>query len=131
MASQRHCYLCGSKYSYCDCDRQPAYMATFCSENCRDIFKSLCSFGAGMISAEDCKELLECCDLSKKDSYKESTINTINKVYDSVAPVEAPVEEVFIAPLVDDEPLAEEVVEATIPHRERKRKHEVVLDENQ
>ena len=121
MASQRKCYLCGSKYSYCDCDRQPAYMATFCSENCKDIFKSLCSFGSGMISAEECKNLLECCDLSKQDSYKESTRNTMAKVFASAEPVveiEEPIAEVIPEP----EPV--EVIE--VPERKRKRNYEVV-----
>lgn len=81
--SNRTCYLCGEKYEYCpNCGRHdPTYKATFCSENCKDIFKSLCSYGSGTISAEDCKELLDCCDLSKKLSYKESVQNTIEQVY--------------------------------------------------
>lgn len=121
MATVRNCYLCNSKYSYCDCTRQPAYMATFCSENCKDIFKSLCSYGSGMISAEECKKLLECCDLSKQDSYRESTRNTMAKVFASADPVveiEEPIAEVIPEP----EPV--EVIE--VPERKRKRNYEVV-----
>lgn len=121
MATKRSCYLCGSKYEFCDCNRQPAYMATFCSENCKDIFKSLCSYGSGMISAEECKNLLECCDLSKQDSYKESTRNTMAKVFASAEPVveiEEPIAEVIPEP----EPV--EVIE--VPERKRKRNYEVV-----
>ncbi len=121
MATKRSCYLCGTKYEFCDCNRQPAYMATFCSENCKDIFKSLCSYGSGMISAEECKELLEYCDLSKQDSYKESTRNTMAKVFASAEPVveiEEPIAEVIPEP----EPV--EVIE--VPERKRKRNYEVV-----
>lgn len=121
MAIKRSCYLCGTKYEFCDCNRQPAYMATFCSENCKDIFKSLCSYGSGMISAEECKNLLECCDLSKQDSYKESTRNTMAKVFASAEPVveiEEPIAEVIPKP----EPV--EVIE--VPERKRKRNYEVV-----
>lgn len=121
MAIKRSCYLCGIKYEFCDCNRQPAYMATFCSENCKDIFKSLCSYGSGMISAEECKNLLECCDLSKQDSYKESTRNTMAKVFASAEPVveiEEPIAEVIPEP----EPV--EVIE--VPERKRKRNYEVV-----
>lgn len=121
MAIKRSCYLCGTKYEFCDCNRQPAYMATFCSENCKDIFKSLCSYGSGMISAEECKNLLECCDLSKQDSYKESTRNTMAKVFASAEPVveiEEPIAEVVPEP----EPV--EVIE--VPERKRKRNYEVV-----
>ncbi len=121
MAIKRSCYLCGTKYEFCDCNRQPAYMATFCSENCKDIFKSLCSYGSGMISAEECKNLLECCDLSKQDSYKESTRNTMAKVFASAEPVveiEEPIAEVIPEP----EPV--EVIE--VPERKRKRNYEVV-----
>ena len=133
MSVKRSCYLCRSKYSFCDCDRQPSYMATFCSENCRDIFKSLCSYGSGMISAEECKELLECCDLSKQDSYKESTRNTIAKVFASSEPVI----EVQPEPAAEDakaeKPITPDVIEADpipepveVPERKRKRNYEVV-----
>lgn len=121
MAIKRSCYLCGSKYEFCDCNRQPAYMATFCSENCKDIFKSLCSFGSGMISAEECKKLLECCDLSKQDSYKESTRNTMAKVFASAEPV-VEIEESIAEVIPEPEPV--EVIE--VPERKRKRNYEVV-----
>ena len=79
--SNRSCYLCGKTYAYCpNCGRHdPVYMATFCSENCRDIFKSLSQYGCNLISAEDCKELLECCDL-QPELYKESTRKNIEKI---------------------------------------------------
>lgn len=131
MAIKRSCYLCNTKYEFCDCDRQPSYMATFCSENCRDIFKSLCSYGSGMISVEECKELLECCDLSKQDSYKDSTRNTIAKVLASAKPVAEAKPELIIKA---EEPVIEPIAEATepipepveVPGRKRKRNYEVV-----
>jgi len=135
--SKRACYLCGSKYEYCDCNRQPAYMATFCSENCRDIFRSLSSYGAGLISAEDCKELLDCCDLSSKDSYKESIRNTINNFYATpVVTIEEP-EVVVAEPIVEEqieetviEPVViEEIVPEYFERKSKKRNHEVVLED--
>lgn len=111
--SKRSCYLCSTQYEYCDCNRQPAFMATFCSENCRDIFKTLCSYGTGAISEEDCKELLDCCDLSNKESYKESTRNTIDKLY--AAPV-ATIEEPEVVIEVVDELIIEEPTEDIIEH---------------
>lgn len=132
--SKRSCYLCGTTYEYCDCDRQPTYMATFCSENCKDIFKSLCSYGTGLISAEDCKELLDCCDLSNKDSYKESVQNSINKLYASVIkepevieePIEIIVEENVEEPI---EEVVNNVPEFNIERKNKKRSHEVVLED--
>jgi len=140
--SKRSCYLCGNTYEYCDCNRQPPFMATFCSENCKDIFKTLCSYGSGMISAEDCKELLGCCDLSNKDSYKESIRGTIDNLYAIPSVI---IEE----PKVAEEPVVESVVEevieevkleqpAEIPdgipefnlaRKNKKRKHEVVVED--
>jgi hypothetical protein len=106
-------------------------MATFCSENCRDIFKSLCSYGTGAISAEECKELLDCCDLSNKESYKESTRNTIDKVYTAHV---ATIEESEVVVDVVDEPVAELIIEDDVKpvlERKRKRNHEVVLEDTE
>lgn len=127
--SKRSCYLCGTAYEYCDCARQPAFMATFCSENCRDIFKTLSSYGVGLISAEECKELLDCCDLSNKGSYNESVINTIEKVYAASVKIEEVVDEP-IEEQVFEIPVLEESEEFT-PNfeRESKKRHEVVLED--
>lgn len=131
MAVKRSCYLCSSKYDFCDCNRQPKFMATFCSENCRDIFKSLSQYGCNLISAEDCKELLDCCDLSNKESYKESTRNTIDKLYAApVATIEEP--EVVVEPIKDEvEQVIEESVDMVpeIKIERKKRYHEVVLED--
>lgn len=142
--TNRQCYLCQIKYEYCpDCGRHdPAYMATFCSTNCRDIFQTLSRFGTGLISAEECKEYLEMLDLSKKDSYKESTINTINKVYATsvateVAVEEQPVEEEPVNEQVAEEQVSEapveeqEVVMPSFERKSKKRNHEVVLEDIQ
>jgi hypothetical protein len=102
-------------------------MATFCSENCRDIFKTLCSYGTGAISAEECKELLDCCDLSNKDSYKESTRNTVDRLY--AAPV-ATIEEPVVEPIIEEQ-VEEEVIESVpeVKPERKKRNHEVVLED--
>ena len=132
--SRRYCYLCGNTYEYCDCNRQPSFMATFCSENCRDIFKSLSLYGTNIISAEDCKELLDCCDLSNKESYKESTRNTIDKLYATqVATIEEP--EVVVEPVEDVvDPVVDDVVIDTIPEikiERKKRNREVVIEDTE
>lgn len=133
--SKRACYLCGNQYEYCDCNRQPTYMATFCSENCRDIFKSLSSYGVGAISEKDCKELLDCCDLSNKGSYKESIQNTIDKLYASVVKepevIEEPiVEEVVVTPEFEvAEPIISSVPEFDVERKGKKRNHKVVLED--
>lgn len=128
MAIKRSCYLCGSQYSYCDCTRQPKFMATFCSENCRDIFKSLCLYGTNAIAAEDCKELLDCCDLSNKDSFRESTRNTIEKIYaTSVVKEPEVVEELEV---IEEAPVEEIQVEVPTFKRQ-KRNHEVVIEDIQ
>lgn len=154
--SNRQCYLCQVKYEYCpDCGRHdPAYMKTFCSTNCRDIFQTLSRYGVGLINAEECKEYLGMLDLSKKDSYKESTINAINKVYATSESVEKVVDEQSVETVIEEQPVKEVVEESdeeqvveeqvletkveekevTVPsfeRKSRKRNHEVVLEDIQ
>lgn len=152
--SNRTCYLCGTKYEYCpNCGHHdPIYKATFCSENCKEIFHSLSKFGSGSFTADECKKALKHLDLSRKPFYKESVQNTIEQVYaTSVAVVEDKVEtkeeeiveniqpigavEIVeaVAEVITEEPIeveAEVVVETpVIPRTRKSRKHEVVLED--
>ena len=99
---KRECLLCKTQYKYCntcrDSRNDPAFMMTFCSENCKDIFKSLCDFSANIISAKECYELLEKCDLSKKENYGETTLRTLGKVYAENKP----------DPVIEEAPIIEE-----------------------
>ena len=96
------------------------------------------------ISAEDCKELLDCCDLNV-ESYKESTRNVIEKVYAEAKPI-IEISEESVEIIVDEsadqvsdiEEPTEIIVEETqeinveeVPERKRKRNHEVVLEESE
>lgn len=137
--SNRACYLCSKKYEYCpNCGRHdPIYKATFCSENCRDIFKSLSQYGCNLISAEDCKELLECCDL-QPELYKESTRNNIAKILGTQ--IEKVIEEIIpeveqeAAEVIDEvHEVIEEIIHEDIveEYKPRKHKNEVVLENNE
>lgn len=137
--SNRTCYLCSKKYEYCpNCGRHdPIYMATFCSENCRDIFKSLSQYGCNLISTEECKELLECCDL-QLELYKESTRNNIAKILSiQSAEVITEAEHEDAPEAIEDIPQEEQVEEKNSEElvseepRPRKRKNEVVLENNE
>lgn len=123
--SNRSCYLCGKTYAYCpNCGRHdPIYMATFCSENCRDIFKSLSQYGCNLISAEDCKELLECCDL-QPELYKESTRKNIAKILGTQS--EEVIEEII--PEAIEEIVEEIHYEEEFPNEYE---NEVVLEDNE
>jgi hypothetical protein len=98
-------------------------MATFCSENCRDIFKSLSQYGCNLISAEDCKELLECCDL-QPELYKESTRKNIAKILGTQS--EEVIEEII--PEAIEEIVEEIHYEEEFPYEYE---NEVVLESNE
>lgn len=74
MARTRECYLCGTKYSYCpSCSQdkhKPAWMATFHSENCKNIFDIATRFNMQLLTKEEAKSAMEQCDLSNKSNFK-------------------------------------------------------------
>ena len=66
----RECATCGAKYSYCPtCNRkEPAWMAEFHEENCKNIFQICTSFNVNLMSKYEAKAALEQCDLSNKEN---------------------------------------------------------------
>lgn len=85
MRHARKCYNCGKIYSYCpDCsdDRsKPAIMSTFHDQNCADIFDTCVKFNMGLISKEEAKEMLSCCDLKEKSSFRKDVQRDIKAIF--------------------------------------------------
>ena len=71
---QRECYLCGKTYQYCgSCSQdrmKPAWMATFHSEDCKNIFDICTRFNMELMTKKEAQEALSNCDLSNRANFK-------------------------------------------------------------
>ena len=73
MASKK-CLCCLQHYNYCpSCSKQdalkPAYFATFCSEDCKNIWDSLTKFNFGTITKAEAKSIISTIDLKPIATY--------------------------------------------------------------
>lgn len=79
----KECYLCGEKYTYCsNCNKKdPAWMAEFHEENCKNIFDICTRFNMGMMDKEEAQAALKECDLSNKINFKFFVKNDLAKIF--------------------------------------------------
>lgn len=91
----RKCVICGKDYSYCvSCSEdmnKPTWMTSFCCENHRNIYNACAAYTANLKTAQEARIELDKCDLSHKDSFRESVKNVIKEIYDN-SQVEQPKE---------------------------------------
>lgn len=82
MANNRECALCHGRYSYCPtCNtNEPVYKNMFCSENCKDVFITVCKIRDNVLNNNEAKEILTSLDLSKIDSYSDAAKTRIKNV---------------------------------------------------
>lgn len=82
---QRECYLCGAKYNYCPTCTQdqykPAWMATFHSESCKNIFEICTRYNMNLMTKEEAQEALASCDLTNKDNFKSYVICDLENIF--------------------------------------------------
>lgn len=87
----RVCCVDGTHYSYCrtcrDDANKPEWLASFCCENCRDIYSAAASFFAKQKTADEAKAILDKCDLSNKAKFTPSTQRLIKEIYETATPV--------------------------------------------
>lgn len=85
MGRTRECYLCGEKYGYCpSCSQdkyKPAWMATFHSENCKNIFDIATRFNMQLLTKEEAKAVMEQCDLSNKSNFKSYVQRDLENIF--------------------------------------------------
>lgn len=84
----RKCVICGNEYYYCtsgctDSLGKPVWMASFCSENCRNIYHAVVKYNRKNITAEEARKILDTCDLSNKDNFMASTQRLIGEIYEA------------------------------------------------
>ena len=109
------CCVDQQPYHFCsgcsDYAKYPRWMESFCSDNCRKIFKAEMDYRAGVKAIDQAKaELLEC-DLSKKDQFPENLrvgVEAILSYKEDVAPA---VEETPAAEVVEETSVEEDVQE--------------------
>lgn len=87
----RVCCVDGTRYTYCNVcgeDRnKPAWLASFCCENCRDIYNTVAAFNINSITANEAKDVLDKCDLSNKANFTPSTQRLIKEIYEEAEPI--------------------------------------------
>lgn len=76
----KECTLCHIKYSYCPtCNtREPLYKNMFCSENCKDIFDTICKLRDNVIDGDTARNILINKDLSRKEFYSNAVKDNVN-----------------------------------------------------
>jgi hypothetical protein len=90
---------------------KPSFYFSFCSENCRDIYKTLTDYSDKNITSADANKQLENLDLSKVDNFGESYKNTISKIRAELSKsdvaVKEDIETVSVEDTVENEPSVE------------------------
>lgn len=104
--NNKKCCLCKEEYYYCShCPgKSPAYMLTFCSENCREIYKNVAGYAAGDLSKEVASRELKKCDLSKVDKFTPNNKKLIKEILGEVTPAKTEVKPVVTKPVADVKP---------------------------
>lgn len=68
MSANKICVTCGSGYKYCGhCNgykKEERWRNNYCSENCRDIFKTVTDYIGKIIDIKEAKNRLSKCDLN-------------------------------------------------------------------
>ena len=81
----RECYLCNEKYEYCPTCSQdkmkPAWMATFHSENCKNIFDIATRFNLQLLTKEEAQSEMGKCDLSNKLNFKSYVQKDLENIF--------------------------------------------------
>ena len=127
--ANRKCMCCNYEYDYCpNCGSgrlDPAWRSAFCSETCKDLWRTLSSLSMNFITKLDAKSIISKLDLKPIESYA----SCVQKGYAEVMTEEKKskrgqrAEINVIDEVIDIEPtVVESVVEES---------HEVVLKENE
>ena len=83
--SNKTCYACKTKYSYCpSCSRvdalKPSWASEFCSENCMILWTTLTKFGMNSITKSEAKSIISDLDLKPIYEYAECVRRDYKKV---------------------------------------------------
>ena len=86
MASNRKCICCGEKYQYCpSCgnDRlKETWYSAFCSETCKDLWKTLSEYSMELINKSQAIELINTLPLKDKSKYVACVQRDLGKLFE-------------------------------------------------
>ena len=97
----RKCVICGNEYYYCnhgctDSLNKPAWMASFCCENCKKVYDTTAKYNMGKIAAIEARTILDGCDLSAKENFASLVQKLIDEIYELTKIEEIVIEEVNV-----------------------------------
>lgn len=110
---KRICSVCRTSYNFCPrCNEdKPMWMFTWCSDNCRNIYRTLDAYDSGDMAAIDAKKLIDTYDLSRREYFGESYKRILEQLDSELEKVE-PDFPYMNSPVEDRSPaIAEEVKE--------------------
>lgn len=121
---EKTCTVCGSKYEmYCpscpESVKQPIYLNSFCSENCKKIYTGAAGYNGKTLTKLEAKGILDSCDLTNKANFTPATQRLIAEIY-SVDSIE--VHESVVSDEDEQEPIKEETVVKTPETKFKKKK---------
>ena len=71
--NNKKCICCNTTYKYCgtcnDDIMKPSWMSTFCSEACKELWKTATEYNVNMLSKSDAKEIIEALELKERSVY--------------------------------------------------------------
>ena len=86
MASNRKCICCGEKYQYCpSCgnDRlKETWYSAFCSETCKDLWKTLSEYSMELINKSQAIALINTLPLKDKSKYVACVQRDLGKLFE-------------------------------------------------
>lgn len=116
----KSCRVCSSEYSYCpSCDyKAPGYKQIVCSENCYNIWNTLCRNGVGLATTQETLEALE--NIPMPSTLQPKIRAHIDRLWAEMEVATEPVvEEVIPVVTIEDEPV---VIEPIVAPRKKKNK---------
>ncbi len=78
------CLCCGKKYSYCTSCHTPTadtyWKNMWDTENCKKVFMIISDYKANVLTADEAKNKLAECDISDKNSFKDSIVKALKEI---------------------------------------------------
>lgn len=109
MAVLRKCICCGKEYEYCpNCGKnsKPAWMVTFCGEDCKELFNIVSAYNMKLINKAKVQAFVAEHDITDFQKFENSIRKVLEAASDSTANPE-PVMEMQKASAVIPEPIRE------------------------
>ena len=109
----RQCMCCQSKYKYCPTCGQdktkPSWMTQFCSESCKELWKTATQFNMKLIEKSEAKEIIENLELRERTAYVQCVQRDLRNILgeDSIV-VEEDSQVLVEMPIITETPMIEE-----------------------